>query len=302
LVLLGDRVPPALKVFLAALANADDLAAVLVIAFFYTSSISWLSLAWGLGFLVILGAMNLLGVRHTLAYGVIGIGGVWLAFLFSGVHPTIAGVLAAMAIPAGSRISPTEFVERGRETIDTFEKLGGLEDDILTNSNRQSALLKMRLMYEHLASPLHRLEKSLHPWVSLVVLPLFAFANAGVAVEANVGDLLSDPVTLGVILGLVVGKQLGITAGTWAVVRLGWSRLPSGVGWRHIYGVSWLGGIGFTMSIFIAGLAFGDAQVLARAKLGILLASLVAGAAGYFYLRMQATDRAGSNRNLKDRA
>jgi NhaA family Na+:H+ antiporter len=251
-----------------------------------------LSLAWGLGFLVILGAMNLLGVRHTLAYGVIGIGGVWLAFLFSGVHPTIAGVLAAMAIPAGSRISPTEFVERGRETIDTFEKLGGLEDDILTNSNRQSALLKMRLMYEHLASPLHRLEKSLHPWVSLVVLPLFAFANAGVAVEANVGDLLSDPVTLGVILGLVVGKQLGITAGTWAVVRLGWSRLPDGVSWRHIYGVSWLGGIGFTMSIFIAGLAFSDAEVLARAKLGILLASLVAGIGGYFLLRMQATDGA----------
>ena len=267
----------------------------LVIAFFYTSSISWLSLATGLGFLLVLVAMNLLGVRHTLAYGLIGIGGVWLAFLFSGVHATIAGVLAAMTIPARSRISPKDFIERSRETIRAFEKFGGPGEDILTNRNRQSALLQMRLMYEQLASPLHRLEKSLHPWVSFAVLPVFALANAGVAIEANLGDALSDPLTLGVIFGLIVGKPAGITAGTWAVVRLGWSRLPSGISWRHIYGVSWLGGIGFTMSIFIAGLAFDQAQALARAKLGILSASLVAGAVGYSCLRKQAAY--GANRD-----
>ncbi|HUG80595.1 MAG TPA: Na+/H+ antiporter NhaA [Bryobacterales bacterium] len=308
LVLLGDRVPPALKVFLAAFAIADDLAAVLVIAFFYTSAISWVSLATGLGFLVILAVMNLIGVRHTLAYGVFGIGGVWLAFLFSGMHPTIAGVLAAMTIPASSRISPGKFVERSRGTIDVFETVGGPGDDILTNSDRQSALLQMRLTYEQLASPLHRLEKSMHPWVSFVVLPLFALANAGVTLEANLGEALSDPVALGVMAGLIVGKQAGITACAWAVVRLGWSRLPSGVNWRHIYGVSWLGGIGFTMSIFIAGLAFDDAQVLERAKLAILLASLVAGVVGYFYLRKQAAGDANKEtgiqhaRKIEDRA
>ena len=287
LILLGDRVPASLKVFLAALAIADDLGAVLVIALFYTSSISWLSLAGGLGFLVILIVMNLVGVRNTLAYGVVGIGGVWLAFLFSGVHPTIAGVLAAMTIPATSAVSPKKFVERTRGTIDLFERLGGSADDILTNKERQSALLRIRLMYEELASPLHRLEKSLHPWVAIVILPLFALANAGVAVQASIGDAFRDPVTLGVILGLIVGKQVGITGCAWAVVRLGWSRLPSGVSWKHIYGVSWLAGIGFTMSIFIAGLAFQDAEALARAKLGILMASFIAGAVGYFYLRRQ---------------
>ena len=292
LILLGDRVPPALKVFLAALAIADDLGAVLVIALFYTSSISWLSLASGLGFLVVLIVMNLIGVRHTLAYGVVGIGGVWLAFLFSGVHPTIAGVLAAMAIPARSAVSPKRFVERTRGTIDLFERLGGSSDDILINKERQSALLSVRQMYEQLASPLHRLEKSLHSWVAIVVLPLFALANAGVTVEASVGDALRDPVTLGVILGLIVGKQVGITGCAWAVVRLGWSRLPRGVTWKHIYGVSWLGGIGFTMSIFIAGLAFQDADALARAKFGILVASFIAGAAGYSYLRRQSGERA----------
>ena len=159
--------------------------------------------------------------------------------------------------------------------------------DILTNKERQSALLRIRLMYEELASPLHRLEKSLHPWVAIVILPLFALANAGVAVQASIGDAFRDPVTLGVILGLIVGKQVGITGCAWAVVRLGWSRLPSGVSWKHIYGVSWLAGIGFTMSIFIAGLAFQDAEALARAKLGILMASFIAGAVGYFYLRRQ---------------
>ncbi len=288
LVLLGDRVPVALKIFLTALAIVDDLGAVLVIAFFYTSNVSWLNLGISAVFLLLLIAANWAGIRGPLVYGVLGIGGLWLAFLLSGVHPTIAGVLAAMAIPARTRLNPAEFIRHGRQTIQTFEEAGDMGDNVLINPDRHDALLDLRGVYEHATTPLQRLESALHPWVSMLVLPLFALANAGVAIEGEVTSLLVNPITLGIVLGLVVGKQVGITLFAWLAVRMGVAELPEGVTWRHIYGVSWLGGIGFTMSLFISALAFGDPVALSTAKLGILLASALAAAGGTLILRRSA--------------
>jgi NhaA family Na+:H+ antiporter len=284
LVLLGDRAPPALKIFLAALAIADDLGAVLVIALFYTSQISWTNLAMGLLFLLALVVANRFGVRSPMVYGVLGIGGLWLAFLLSGVHPTIAGILAAMTIPARSRINPDEFLSTTRRAIDRFEHSGAQGEDVLVNKDRQAALLELRMAYEQSTTPLQRLEKALHPWISVVVLPIFALANAGVEITGNFFALLAQPITLGIILGLVLGKQVGITLFSWIAVRLGLASLPRGVTWRHIYGVAWLGGIGFTMSLFISGLAFDNAAAMAEAKTGILTASLIAGCIGVLIL------------------
>lgn len=239
--LLGSRVPIGLKIFLTTLAVADDLGAILVIALFYTSDISWVSLVLGLGFLTVMILANTAGIRHPFVYGVLGIGGVWLAFLFSGIHPTVAGVLAAWTIPAspGSDAAP---------------------------------------------SPLHRLEDSLHLWVSTVILPLFALANAGV--EFNMHASAFNSVTLGVALGLLIGKPVGITLAAWVAVRFNVACLPSGVTWTHIHAVSWLAGVGFTMSLFIGNLAFSNTPLLlVSAKMAILVCSLLAGFIGTVLLR-----------------
>ncbi len=283
--LLGNRVPSSLKIFLVSLAIADDLGAVLVIALFYTSDISFTSLFIGFALLGLVGLLNRLGVRSTLAYGVLGIGGVWLAFLFSGVHPSIAGVLMAMMIPATIRIEPERFVDRSRSMIDRFEQAGYPQRDILTNRPRQAALLDLDVITDHSLTPLQRLETALHPWVSFLILPLFALANAGVTIDADLGAAAMHPVTVGIALGLLVGKQVGVTGFAWLAVRFGLAELPTNVRWSQLYGVSWLAAIGFTMSLFIGGLAFEDPQYLAMAKVAVLGASVVAGIVGVVILR-----------------
>ena len=284
LYLLGDRVPAGLKIFLASLAIADDLGAVIAIALFYTSDISFLSLLAGAGLLVFVALLNRLGVRSPLVYGLFGIGGVWLAFLFSGVHPTIAGVLMAMTIPASMRINPAGFLHRSRAALTRFEEASDPMAHTLTNTALQNALHELDVATDHAITPLRRLEKALHPWVSFLILPLFALANAGVSLEGGFGSVLTNRVTMGIILGLVIGKQVGVTLFSWLAVRMGLAELPSGVGWRHLYGVSWLAGIGFTMSLFIGGLAFTDASHLAMAKVGVLAGSVIAGLVGAFLL------------------
>jgi NhaA family Na+:H+ antiporter len=285
LYLLGDRVPAGLRIFLASLAIADDLGAVIVIALFYTSNISYLSLVSGLGVLALVALLNFLGVRSTLVYGLFGIGGVWLAFLFSGVHPTIAGVLMAMLIPANMKLNPVDFVAKSRATVDHFEKAGHPSETVLVNQNRHAALMQLDVHTRDALTPLQRLEISLHPWVSILILPLFALANAGVVLEGDLATLITQPVTLGVIAGLVIGKQVGVSAFAWMAVRFGLASLPDGISWKHIYGVSWLAGIGFTMSLFIAGLAFVNPEHLAMAKVGVLVGSLIAGFVGFAALR-----------------
>ena len=284
LALLGEKAPVGLKVFLTALAIVDDIIAVLVIAYFYSSEISWGALGVGAAFLAALVVANLLGVGKTLVYAVLGIG-LWLCFLLSGVHATIAGVLLALTVPASSFINPTAFFERARYILDRFEKAGEKGENVLANEERQAALQALNHAAYKLEPPLHELEHALHPWVVFAIMPIFALANAGLPLGGGIGEALTSPAAFGIVVGLVVGKQLGITLFAWLAVRSGISELPGEITWRHVYGAGWLAGIGFTMSLFITDLAFSDDSLIEDAKLGILVASLIAGVVGWAILR-----------------
>lgn len=284
LALLGDRVPTALKVFLTALAIVDDLMAVLVIALFYTAEIAWSSLGVAALFLIALIAVNRLHIRQPLVYVLLGIG-LWVATLQSGIHATVAGVLLAMTIPTRTWMDQDEFVEKGRELLDGFERAGGHGGTILTNGAQQSAVVALESACVRVTAPLQRIEHALHPWVIFGVMPLFALANAGVVLDRDIASAFGDQVTLGVILGLVLGKQIGVTLFAWLATRLGLASLPAEISWRQVYGAGWIAGIGFTMSLFIADLAFEDVSLLASAKVGILAASVIAGTVGFLLLR-----------------
>ena len=283
LALLGSRVPLGLRIFVTALAIADDLLAVLVIALFYTAELSLPALGAAGLVLAALILANRLGVRRPTVYLVLGIA-LWAAVFQSGVHSTVAGVLLALTIPARTRIDSDAFVARARSIVDDFEgrTVGGQD---ARTENHHAALWELEDATESAQAPMLRIEHTLYPWVSFLIVPLFALANAGVAIGRDFGALLADPIAVGVVTGLVVGKQVGITALAYLVVRLGLASLPSGVTWRHIYGAAWLAGIGFTMSLFIGGLAYGEGPMLDVAKLGILGASLIAGFGGYLVLR-----------------
>jgi NhaA family Na+:H+ antiporter len=230
--------------------------------------------------------MGALGVRQPLVYALLGIG-VWLAFLKSGVHTTVAGVLLAMTIPARTRIDPRSFVSLGREILSEFERAGASSATHEMNSRQQAAVQALELVCKDVESPLQRLERALHPWVAFFVMPLFALANAGVVLDPQALTAGLHPVSLGIVLGLLLGKPMGITLFSWLAVRLKLATLPSDLVWRHIAGVGLLGGIGFTMSLFIAQLAFPvpGGEWLSAAKLGILTGSLLAGLGGWAVLR-----------------
>ena len=281
--LLGKRVPLSLKVFLTAVAIVDDLGAVLVIALFYTSEIVWVSLAIAAVFLAALVTVNRLGVRDPIVYTLLGIG-LWFAFLKSGIHATIAGVLLAMTIPVRTRINTEEFISNASYFIDEFRKNGKTGESVLTNKNQRSLLIAIEASAEHAQTPLNRLEHMLHPWVSYFIMPIFAFANAGVVIGRDFLSVFTEPVTLGIIAGLIFGKQIGVFLGSYIAVKLKWADLPSGMTWTRLYGLSLLAGIGFTMSLFIASLAFGDSEFLSSAKAGILVASVASGLLGAFIL------------------
>lgn len=287
LYLLGDRVPLSLKIFLTAIAIVDDLGAVLVIAFFYTSDLSFYNLGMAGFFFLILLSANYIGIRNTFFYAVMGIGGLWLAVLLSGVHATIAAVLSAFAIPTSRRINTSVFLRKVKWLSIEIKKIrlsykdkpeGGAEPKISHTIEKFSSLA------EDATPPLQRLEHSLHPFVSFVVLPIFAFANAGVTITSESLGFFTSPVALGVILGLLFGKFFGIVLFTRLMVWFKICKLPAGVKWPHIYGVGILAAIGFTMSLFITELAFTNEKHMVQAKIGILSASLLAGLMGYFYL------------------
>ncbi len=284
LYLLGDRVPVSLKIFLTALAIADDLGAVLVIAFFYTSDISLVSLAVGGGFFAVLILANLLGVRNIVFYGLIGIGGLWMAFLLSGVHATIAGVIAALTIPANVKIEDKQFVNKMNALTNDFESTASNNVSLLTHEQLH-IIDKIRFYAKAALTPLQRLEHALHPFVAFVVMPIFALANAGITFSGSFFTNLISDVSLGVILGLVAGKFLGIVLTSKLLVKLKIAELPTGLNWRHIYGVSLLAGVGFTMSLFITDLAFADANYILQAKIGIFVASVSCGIGGFLVLR-----------------
>ena len=285
LALLGRHAPLGLRIFVTALAIVDDLLAVLVIALFYTADVSVPAVAAAGGVLMLLVVANRIGVRRPLVYGVLGLL-LWLAVLESGIHATVAGVLLALTIPATTRLDSDAYVERARQLIHDFEgRTVGGED--ASTEEHHSALWELEDATESAQAPMLRIENALHPWVSFAIVPLFALANAGVRLETDIVLIVQEPIAIGVVVGLVVGKQLGITAGAWAAVRLGLADLPSGVGWRDVYGAAWLGGIGFTMSLFIGTLAYGEESAeLGLAKMGVLVASVIAGVGGYAVLRV----------------
>jgi NhaA family Na+:H+ antiporter len=283
LALLGERVPTSLKVFLAALAIADDIGAVLVIAFFYTDQISWISLGVAGLFFIALITANRAGARHPLTYTVLGIG-LWLAFLQSGVHATVAGVLLAMTIPARQRIDNRAFLARSEKILDEFRYAEKSDEASVDSATKNAALYLLADDCARAESPMLRFEHALAPWNKHVIMPIFALANAGVVLGTGAVRALVDPISLGVICGLALGKPIGIVLFSWLATRSRVAAMLDGVIWRQIVGVGILAGIGFTMSLFIANLAFGDAPLLETAKVGILAASVLSGVAGVIIL------------------
>ena len=246
LTLLGRRIPTSLKVFLTALAIFDDLGAIIIIAIFYTSGLSWFSLAMASVCIIGLIVLNRTGVRNMTSYVIVGVV-LWICVLKSGVHATLAGVVLAFAIPHHDKKDP------GR-------------------------------------SPLRDMEKALHPWVAYAILPLFAFANAGINFSGISWPHVLNPIPIGIALGLFLGKQLGIFGLCWIAIKAGWARLPTQVTWLQLYGISLICGVGFTMSLFIGTLAFagGDGKYAAMIRLGVIAGSLVSGVSGYLLLRVTA--------------
>jgi NhaA family Na+:H+ antiporter len=284
LALLGKRVPVSLKIFLTALAIVDDLGAVLVIAVFYTSDISVVNLGVGGVFLALLLLANALGVRTPVFYGIAGIGGLWLAFLLSGVHATIAGVLAALTIPARPRIDERGFTQRLRHYLHEFEHIKP-NDVTLLEPAQMHVLDQISRLIRAADTPLQRLEHALYPLVSFVVMPVFALANAGISFTTISADTLLHPVSVGIFLGLLLGKGVGVVGACWVFTRLGWASFPGDMQWGNIYGVGVLAGMGFTMSLFITTLAYEAEDLIIHAKMGILVASLLAGIVGYMLLK-----------------
>jgi NhaA family Na+:H+ antiporter len=283
--LLGDRVPAGLKVFLVALAIADDIGAILVIAIFYTSGIvlPWLGAA--ALFLALLVVFNRRGIDTPVPYIAVG-GMLWFSVLMSGIHSTIAGVLVAFTIPAVAKIDPLQFVSSTRAHLAHIEAADVRGDHVLVDDQQQLCALEIRREARHTAAPLQRLEFAMHPFTTFVVLPLFALANAGVRfVGGDFAAAISTPIALGVVLGLVLGKPIGIALMSFLAVKLRVADLPDGVGWAQVIGAGMLGGIGFTMSLFVASLAFRNTAEITEAKMAILLASVLAGVAGFLMLR-----------------
>ena len=289
LALLGDRVPASLRIFLAALAIADDLGAVLVIAVFYTSQMDWSALAGvGLMFALLMGSARA-GARKPITYAILG-AVMWLFMLKSGVHATIAGVLLAIAVPARTRISEDQFLASADASIADFRAADEPGTTVLTNQGHQAALHSLTSAADAAQSPLMQMEHALQRFVAFAIMPIFALANAGVSLGDSVGPAFTSPIALGIAIGLLLGKPIGITLASFLVVRGGLADVPRDATWLHVLGVSFLGGIGFTMSLFIATLAFGSSVQLDIAKVAVLGASTIAGLIGFTVLR-SAKDR-----------
>jgi NhaA family Na+:H+ antiporter len=280
LTMLGSRAPLSLKVFFTALAIADDIGGILVIGLFYSEGISWLALGAAALFLVALGGLNWARVYSPLPYAILGIG-LWLAFFQSGVHPTIAGVLLAITIPARHPPNTRPLLAQVKTVIEQFDT-SEAEETI-----REPALVQtMETILERMQSPAQRLERTLTPWTTYLILPIFALANAGVQLSVGASRELLSPVSLGVILGLVIGKPLGISLFSWIALRTGLAEMSVDLHFKQLVGASFLAGIGFTLSLFIANAAFADSDLLASVKLSILVASILAGVIGILAFRL----------------
>jgi len=285
LVLLGNRVSPALITFLVALAIVDDLGAVLVIAIFYTEQIQFLPLLLaGVSFMIMM-IFNRSGIHAILPYFIVGLC-LWFFMLESGVHATIAGVIAAMSIPSRPKITSTNFTKQTRNLLNEYDNYPVVIDHTMHESQK-AILLNIKDTIDSVSAPSAKLEHDLHLPVSLLIIPIFAFANAGISIDfSSVASIIMEPVSLGIIFGLILGKVLGIAGVSFIAIKTGIAKLPDGTSMSQLLGVASLGGIGFTMSIFVADLAFeGNDSLIFQAKIGILCASFMAGLFGYLWLR-----------------
>ncbi|HEY1897555.1 MAG TPA: Na+/H+ antiporter NhaA [Terracidiphilus sp.] len=269
----GSRVPTALKVFVTALAIVDDIIAVLVIAIFYTAEIHYVSLAMGLAGVLVSALANWMGIRRPVIYAAIGVF-VWWAVLNSGVHATIAGILLAFTIPAKTTMEKSHFVKQGRWLLDQLEAAQPNSHD------EHSILHTLEQNVELVESPLYRIEHGLHPWISFLVMPLFALANAGVNFSDTGTGAITHPLSLAIFFGLFVGKPVGIWLSSFLAAKTGIATPPANLSWTQCFGAASLCGIGFTMSLFVAELAFDDVSLLSISKVAILGASLAAGIGG----------------------
>lgn len=313
--LLSKRVPTGLAVFLIALAIVDDLGSVTVIALFYTEAITMRPLMVGLVMIVLSFVFARMGVRNALVF-VLMAAIIWVEFFLSGVHATIAGVLFAFTVPADARYETPLFIKRLNKLLQRFHEAEDNVNPLLVNSRQQRVVRAIEAECLHVEAPLQRIEHKLHPLTAFIIMPIFAFANSGVHLDfSHIGEVFNQRVTWGVILGLLVGKQLGIFGAAWLTVKAGLAELPQGVRWMQIYGVTWLAGIGFTMSLFIGGLAFPIghdaghgavesashmADYLAGSKVGTLVASMIAGIVGTIILIVSADKNATASASTPD--
>ncbi|MCA0932236.1 Na+/H+ antiporter NhaA [Lutimonas saemankumensis] len=290
LAMLGSKVPLNLKIFLTALAIADDLGAVMVIALFYTESIDMNELMYAGFCLAVLVAANFAGVRKTVFYALIGFAGVWIAFIYSGVHATIAGVLIALTIPARTKISENDYIDKLGRYLEKFKKENPDTNSTLLTKGQVHVISEIEDLSKKAHTPLQKLEHALHPVTAYFILPVFALSNAGVHIDGSIDDMLIHPISLGIIAGLVLGKFLGIALFSKLMVRMKIAALPEGVNWNQIYGVAFLAGIGFTMSMFISDLAFKDDSFKQIAKVGIMGASLLSALIGMLWLGLTSSE------------
>lgn len=281
LALLGSRVPIGLKVFLAALAIVDDLLSVLIIALFYTSEIDMTALLSGLGVIAFLTVANRVGVRSLAFYSLFGLV-LWFMFLNSGVHATISGVLLALVIPVRSDIKRKEFFEESHSLVNNILKT---PEAARSRSEQLDVIHALEKMAEKVQSPLYRMEHWLQPYVYFVIMPVFALVNSGIHLDPSLLNTLTSPVSLGIIIGLFVGKQIAVTVSSWLAIKIGIAEVPEGANLKTIYGVSLLCGIGFTMALFVAQLAFLEPANLETAKIGILTGSAISALTGVYFLR-----------------
>jgi len=284
------RLPPGLKIFLAAFAIADDLGAVVIIAIFYTKTIVWSYLFICLFLILCLAVANFFWIRWTIVYALLGLA-IWFFVLGSGIHPTIAGVVVSLFVPARGKYDTDRFLKNAKNTIDRFEcEEQSCGFSILLNEDHLNAVHDLEMACRDVETPLQRLLHALHPWVAFLILPIFAMANTGLIFRGMVfSEVISNPVILGIVFGLVVGKPIGILLFSYLSVKTGIASLPQEVRWSHILGGAMLGGIGFTMSLFLSELSFTDPHIIDDARIAILTGSILSAVFGMSYLGFIST-------------
>jgi NhaA family Na+:H+ antiporter len=291
--LLGNKVPLSLKIFLTAFAIIDDIGAILVIALFYSHEIHFLYL--GIAFAILLFLTFLMFKKfHSKYILLLSSIAIWILFLKSGIHPTIAGVLIAMVIPASRSVDLDNFFEEIRKSVNFFRKTESRR--VILTDSQQEAVDQINVITDRVQSPMQQLEHGLSGWVTIVIMPIFALANAGITIDLD--SLGQTQLISQIAIALVVGKVVGVTGFSWLAYKLKIATLPTGLGFREIFGVSFLGGVGFTMALFIAELAFRDHALLTTSKIGILVGTLVAGVTGYYILNYQLKKKAAEKASV----